>query len=431
MTGVTRLCREARTTGRPAAPVRIVHLGVGAFHRAHQAWYTARARDAASWGIAAFTGRSDDVVRELGPQDGLFTLVERASDADRMEVVDSIVEVRPATDTERLIELLADPQVAVVTLTVTEAGYHLDTAGELDLGHPDVAADLRALVEGTRRLRTPVGRLTAGLDARRRAGSGPLAVVPCDNIPDNGGRLRRAVETLAHRAGLAGAADLASFVSTSVDRITPRTTADDVRAVEALTGWRDDACVVTEPFSDWTLSGDFPAGRPDWAARFVDDVAPYERRKLLVLNGGHLSLAFSGMRRGHATVAEAVGDPVCRSLLLDFWDEAARAVDARIDTAEYREALLGRFENPRIEHRLAQIAVDTATKLRLRVVPVLESERRAGRGGAASAAVLKDWLALVAGDLLPASAADIDELSALVATNTPTTRPAESVAPQR
>ncbi|MEZ3159017.1 mannitol dehydrogenase family protein [Microbacterium sp. BWT-B31] len=411
-----RLSRTAlAAAGRPlaAAPVRIVHLGAGAFHRAHQAWYTARATDAADWGIAAFTGRSDQVVRRLAPQRGVFTLVERGPQHDRFELVGSIAEVHPAADLHRLRALVAAPETAVVTLTVTEAGYRLRPDGELDLDDPDVAADIAALAGDGRLLRTPLARLLRALDDRRLAHANPLAIVPCDNLPANGERVRRALASLARAAGVADASAVASFVTTSVDRITPRTTAADLDAVEAGTGWRDEAAVVTEPFTDWTLCGQFPAGRPQWeaaGARFVDDIEPAVRRKLLLLNGGHLVLAFEGQRRGCTTVADAMRVRECRAALERFWDEADRTCGG--GNAEYRAQLVARFENPRIEHGLAQIAVDTVTKLRLRVLPVVRAERAAGRSAAGAAGVvaawaacLRDGLATTAGDPAGAFAA--------------------------
>ena len=177
---------------------------------------------------------------------------------------------------------------------------------------------------------------------------------------------------------------------------------------------------MTEPFADWTISGEFPAGRPAWDATFVDDIAPFERRKLFVLNGGHLVLAFSGLALGHLTVAEAMADPECRRRLMAFWDEAARAVGP-LDTAAYREALVERFENPRIAHQLRQIATDTATKLRLRVLPVLESERRAGLDGAASADVVVAWLEAAASGTIAVSPDDLRDIAAVAGVVAPRT----------
>ncbi|MDQ4501219.1 mannitol dehydrogenase family protein [Sinomonas sp. ASV322] len=375
---MTRTTTELPVLGRKgvaAPPVRIVHLGLGAFHRSHQAWFTAHARDAGDWGIAAFTGRRPDAARALAPQDGLFTLVERSAGGDRFEIVPTIAEAVDGADTGRLNELLGSPATAIVTLTVTEKVYDDDAP------------------------HAPLGRLVGGLAARRAAGAGPIAVVSCDNVAGNGEVARAAVERIA--AGVDP--DLAawvranvSFVGTSVDRITPRTTPEDVAEVAEQCGYHDAAPVVAEPFASWILSGEFPAGRPAWedaGALFVDDIEPFENRKLWLLNGAHTILAYAGQLRGHQTVAEALADPVCRDAMESFWDEAARHLTLPgLDVPGYRAALLERFANPRIAHYLAQIAQDGSLKLRMRAVPVLRAERAAGRSGLAAARMIAAWM---------------------------------------
>jgi len=391
--------------------VRIVHIGLGNFHRAHQAWYTARASDAAEWGIAAFTVRSPGQAELLAPQDGLYCLVVRDDAADRVEVIPSILEVHDGSRLDRFTELLADPAVAVVTLTVTEAGYLLTPSGEADLTHPAVAADVAALTGATpsdARPTTALGRLLLGLDARRRAGGAPLAIVPCDNIPENGAYVRRGLLSFA-RAVSPALADWietgVSVVGTSVDRITPRLH-EDVAAVSEA-GWIDRSPVVTEPFTDWVLSGSFPAGRPEWesaGARFVDDLAPWESRKLWLLNGAHSILAFAGLARGLATVGDAVDDPDCRRLVDDFWQEAVAGLPAGIEHVEYRRALVSRFANRRIEHRLLQIAAEDAMKVRYRFAAVAENTLDRGARPAASAAAVAAWIDAHRRGCLPADA---------------------------
>lgn len=392
-----RLNRALRPSAK--APVRIVHLGLGAFHRSHQAWYTHQAGDAADWGIAAFTGRRPDAALALAEQDGLYTVVERGDAGDSFATVSSIVEAVDGADVGRLAALVAAPATAVITLTITEAAYRLRADGSLDTGAADVAADLALLASGSGYPTTPLGRLVLALAARRDAGAGPLAVVCCDNLSNNG--------TVAHNAvvGMAGAWDAGlaswieantSFVSTSVDRITPRTTGADVEAVQAACGYRDSSPVVAEPFSNWVLSGDFPAGRPRWedaGAVFVADIEPYENRKLWLLNGAHSLLAYAGQLRGNTTVAEALADPLCRDAVERFWDEAEANLPAgELGIPAYRAALLDRFSNARIAHHLAQIAMNGSTKLRMRAVPVLRAERAAGRTGAAAALMIAAWM---------------------------------------
>jgi fructuronate reductase len=400
---VTALARDT-----PAAPARIVHLGLGNFFRAHQAWYTSAAPDAAHWGIAAFTGRSRGLADQLAAQDGLYTLVVRGPAEDCDQVIEAVVAAHVGTDADAWLGRLA-AAVAVVTLTVTEAGYRRGQAGGLDHDDPDVRADLAVLAgHDGGVVRTVPGRLVAGLAARRAAGAGPLAVVSCDNLPDNGAVTARVVTDLATSAdpGLAewiGAN--VSFVTTMVDRITPATTEDDVRAVAAATGRADAAPVITEPFSEWVLNGGFPAGRPAWeaaGARFVDDITPHEQRKLWLLNGGHSLLAYAGGARGHHTVAEAVADPACRQWLDEWWDEAASYVPLPApEIAAYRQALLQRWANPRIQHRLAQIATDGSQKVPGRILPVLRRQRAAGRMPAGAVRVLAAWIGHLRGAGVP------------------------------
>lgn len=308
----------------PPAPTRILHLGLGAFHRAHQAWYTSHAADASQWGITALSGRSADLAQRLAPQDGLYTLVERGPHSDRMEIVTSIVAALPATDHDAFTRLVSAGDTSVITVTVTEAGYSLTPAGDLDLDDERLMSDLARVRDAAAhdRLRdarplTLLGRLATGLELRRQVGSAPVALVSCDNLHANGLMLRRGVEQFAALAlrGLTRSLDsLASFVSTSVDRITPRVTESLADEVRAETGWIDAAPVAAEPFSDWVLSGDFPAGRPQWesaGALFVDDVEPYELRKLWLLNGAHSILAYVGLVRGRRTIADAMADRQC------------------------------------------------------------------------------------------------------------------------
>ena len=417
-----RLNRALRPSAK--APVRIVHLGLGAFHRSHQAWYTHQAGDAADWGIAAFTGRRPDAAVALAEQDGLYTVVERGDTGDSFATVSSIVEAVDGADVGRLAALVAAPATAVITLTITEAAYRLRADGSLDTAAADVAADLALLASGDGHPTTPLGRLVLALAARRAAGAGPLAVVCCDNLSNNG--------TVAHNAvvGMAGAWDAGlaawieantSFVSTSVDRITPRTTGADLEAVQAGCGYRDSSPVVAEPFTNWVLSGDFPAGRPRWedaGAVFVADIEPYENRKLWLLNGAHSLLAYAGPLRGHTTVAEALADPLCLDAVERFWDEAEANLPAgELGIPAYRAALLDRFSNARIAHHLAQIAMDGSTKLRMRAVPVLQAERAQGRTGAAAALMIAAWMdhCTAADELHDPLAAEIAAANALSA----------------
>ena len=375
-----------------APPVRHVHLGLGNFFRAHQAWYSSHAQDAAEWGIAAFTGRgtarSGAVAAALNAQDGLYTLVTRADDGDRFEVVDSIARVHTADDHAAWLGYFTDPMVQVVTTTVTEAGYLRGADGGVDAGRPEILADLAALRgDLTARVRTAPARLVAGFAARRgQPGAGPLTVVPCDNLPQNGAVVARVLRDFAQLVDpeLVGwMSDNVAYVTTMVDRITPVPTPQDIADAEAETRVRDRAAVVTEPFTEWVIGGEFAAGRPRWedaGATFTDDVAPFEQRKLSLLNGAHSMLAYAGSIRGHVTVADAMRDETCVRWLEEWWAAASRHLTLpAADNASYRAALTERFANPRMRHRLDQIAWDGSQKLPIRVLPTLRCEHAAGR----------------------------------------------------
>ncbi|KQR16257.1 mannitol dehydrogenase family protein [Cellulomonas sp. Leaf334] len=381
------------------APVRIVHLGLGAFARAHLLWYTQAANESGTaerWGVAAFTGRSAAAAQTLARQDGRYTLLVRSPEGDAPTTIDALVAVHDGADAEAWREYLRRPEVGVVTLTVTEAGYRRTPSGSLDRRDPDVARDVVSLRAGGAAVTAP-GRLVDGLRARRAAGTGPVAVVSCDNLPHNGRVASRVTLDLASAVDPSLAAwieEHVSFVSTMVDRITPATTEADRAVVRKLTDREDRSPVITEPFSEWVLQGDFPAARPRWeaaGARFVEDLEPYERRKLWLLNAGHSLLAYAGLARGLTTVAEAFADPSCRAELEQLWSEAADVLTLPADDAT--AALRERFANARIEHRLAQIARDGSAKLPVRVLAVAQARAVAGLPvGRAGAGVVAAWI---------------------------------------
>jgi fructuronate reductase len=369
-----RLSRRAAGID-PPAPIRQVHLGPGAFFRAHPAWYTDAAGD--GWGIAAVTPRSDDLVDLLGEQDGLYTVLTRGSHADEAQVVGAIAAVWSGRD-PAWPDLLARPEVGVVTLTITEAGYR------------DDSALLAALVEG--------------LERRRRADAGALALVSCDNLAVNGAVLAALVARRAERLGREVAAWVdaqCTFPNSVVDRITPATRPADLDAVAALTAWRDEAAVVTEPFSEWVIQDHFPAARPAWEAGgavFVDDVAPFQERKLRLLNAGHSLLAYVGGERGHRYVHEAVADPVVHQALLELWAEAARYLGPAAGPADaYCVSVEVRWSNARLPHALAQIGTDGSLKLRERILPTVLAAWAVGDDPSVSARVLGAWVSHLRG----------------------------------
>jgi fructuronate reductase len=367
---VRRLNRQLHPS--PSWPVRAVHLGLGAFHRSHQAWYSAAAGD--GWGIAAVSPRSSAIVGQLADQDGLYTLVVRQPGGDEAEVVPSISEALGGDD-PAWVGHLARPEVGLVTLTVTEAGYRADS--------PLVAALVQAMA------------------ARRRAGTEGLALVSCDNLAGNGSVLAATVGECAERTdpGLAAWIDeTCTFPCTVVDRITPAATSADVADVARMTGWEDRVPVVTEAWHEWVLEDRFPSGRPAWeqaGAVFVADVTPFEDRKLRVLNAGHSLLAYEGAPRGHRWVHQAVADPFVLERLRDLWTEATASLAPvpGVSWATYREGLEARWANDRLPHALAQIGADGSLKLTERVVPTIRAARAAGDLPSASVHLLGAWVA--------------------------------------
>jgi mannitol-1-phosphate/altronate dehydrogenase len=374
-----RLSLTTRPRQVPSS-VGIVHLGIGAFHRAHQAVYTEDAGD--GWGICGITQRSATVVEQLAPQDGLYSVLERGPGGASARIVGAVREVRTG---EVTADRIADPEVRIVSLTVTEKGYRHDPAtGRLRLDDPETRLDLTG-----REPRTVIGRLVRGL-SRREA---PVTVLCCDNLTANGATLRGLVEEYAERAGVEITCATA-FPATMVDRIVPATTAADLDEAERLLGVRDLGVVVTEPFTQWVIEDSFTAGRPAWekaGAIFTADVAPYELMKLRLLNGAHSMLAYLGSRFEY--VAEAVdvlGDAVRR-----YMDEDAGptlTVPAGFDLEDYKASLLTRFANPALRHRTAQIAMDGSQKLPQRLLGVVRDRLAAGAEPRWAALAVAAWM---------------------------------------
>ena len=370
---------------RPIPPIRMVHLGLGNFYRAHQAWYTQHASDAAEWGYAAFEGRTMGTAAALRSQDNVYTIAFTAPDGDHFERIESIAASYTAEDVDEWVALCAAPTTAIISTTVTEAGYCADGAGGVNTGDPVVAADIEALRAGSITVLSTPARIVAGLAARRAAGAGPVALMSCDNLLENGTVLRqvtRATAALVDPDLVAWIDANVSFVTTMVDRITPRPTDDDLARVEAGLGVHDAAPIITEPFGEWVIDGTFPAGRPDWAsagATFTSDIESNERRKLWLLNGSHSLLAYTGMMRGRETVADAMADPVCRATAQAWWDLAIGVLGGDGEHLRaYTEALAARFDNPRIRHLLAQIGTDGSLKIPVRWIPALTTLRAQG-----------------------------------------------------
>ena len=368
-----------------ALPVRMVHLGPGAFHRAHQAVYTedAVAASGDEWGICGITQRSADVVGQLGPQDGLYSLSERDASGSRLRVIGTLREVLWAKEErERALSRLSDPATALITLTVTEKGYRRDPAtGRLLTSAPDVVADLAG-----RPPETVVGQLAEGFARRAQRGSGPVTVLCCDNLPSNGAALRAVVLEFCERRPDARhlvdwVAENVTFPSCVVDRIVPATAPEDRDRASGELGVEDQGAVVAEPFRQWVIEDLFAAARPAWeraGAVFTTDVAPYEKAKLRMLNGAHSTIAYLGALAGEELVSAAVNGAIgeaARRLMADDVVPTLTVPDG-FDVGLYERQLMGRFANPALRHRTLQIAMDGSQKLPQRLLGTI-AERRA------------------------------------------------------
>lgn len=372
--------------GRPAAPVRIVHLGLGNFFRAHQAWYTDVAADADQWGIAAFTGRSLGVAADMQEQEGLYTLIVQHASGNEYQTISSISATHSGQDVAALLEYFRNPQVVVVTSTVTEAGYVRNDAGGLDADNEAIQADVESIkLDNLEAVTTAPGKFVAGLLTRREEGAGAITFCPCDNIPENGEMAERVIRDMAALCDPTLGAwidENVGFATTMVDRITPRPTDENRQAVLDDKDIDDPAAVATEPFIEWVVAGDFKGGRPQWetgGAQFVDDVVPHEMRKLWLLNGSHSLMAYAATILGKQTVYEGISDPEVNGWVNEWWDvaQAELPLEEKVVT-DYRAALLERFGNPRMKDQLARIAADGSQKIPIRIVPALNAQRAKG-----------------------------------------------------
>ncbi|MDM4769823.1 mannitol dehydrogenase family protein [Solimonas sp. SE-A11] len=368
---------------------RICHLGVGGFHRAHQALVLHRLLQqglADGWGICGIGLRAADrpMHQALQAQDGLYSLWELEGNQRRVTVVGSIMDHLDASDDSRAaVALLADANTFIVSLTVTEAGYCLDAAGALDTLHPDIIHDL---VQPARPRSAP-GLLVAALSARRAAGIGGFTAMSCDNLVGNGHRLQAAVLGLAARLDPALAQWIgaeASFPCSMVDRITPA--ADPARSARLCADWGvdDRIPVVCEPWLQWVMEDRFIAGRPPFeqdGVVFSDAVERYEDMKVGLLNGGHSALSHLGLLLGYTRVHEALADPLVRDWHLGYMQEVAATLQplGGVDYRAYQASLAQRFANAAIEDRLLRLAMDSSTKFPQVLLPPTIRRLQAGQ----------------------------------------------------
>jgi fructuronate reductase len=385
---------------RDALQTGIVHIGIGAFHRAHQAVFTedCLAKGDLRWGILGASLRSPAVADQLNPQDGLYTCHIRDGADSQARVIGASQGVLVAPQNPSvLVQAMANDSVHIFSLTVTEKGYKLDPAtGTLNTEDPDVASDITGLAAP----KTAPGFIVAALAARRTAGLMPFTCLSCDNLPENGERLRDAVLTLAQLSDPSLSdwiAQNGAFPSSMVDRIVPATTPDDIATFEQHTCIQDQGLVKTEPFSQWVIEDKFATARPDWEAagvQITEDVRPWEVAKLRLLNGAHSGLAYLGALAGHAYVHEAVADPAFEAFIDHLHNEAAATLTPPkgLNVAAYRQDLKARFANEALMHKTHQIAMDGSQKLPQRLLFTMRHRLDRGQSIDALALAVAGWM---------------------------------------
>jgi fructuronate reductase len=398
---VAKPAYDARSVG-----IGIVHLGIGAFHRAQTAVFSddALALEQGDWGICGVSMRSADIRDRLSPQDGLYTAVEKSPAGIRRRIIGSVREVLFLGDQrEKVTARLAAAGTRIVSLTITEKGYCHDPAtGKLNLRHPQIVHDLAH----PQAPQSAIGLIVAALDARRGSHGGALTVLCCDNLPHNGALVRGLVLAFAEARDPALGRWIdaqASFPSTMVDRIVPATTDADIADNDAALGVHDAAPVMHEPFRQWAIEDKFVAGRPRWekvGAQLVDDVAPFEAMKLRLLNGSHSAFAYLGFLAGHEFIYEVAAQPhfvaFMRRLMADEVVPTL-TVPRGVDIAAYQQALITRFGNPALPHRTQQIAMDGSQKLPQRLLGTVRDNLNAGRSIDMLALAVAGWMRYVSG----------------------------------
>ena len=381
----------------------IVHLGIGAFHRAHQAVVIDDliAGGAMDWGIVGASLRSADTQDALAPQDCLYTVAVRSGAGTEHRVIGSVLATEVAKhDPSHLIAGMADPTTRIVSLTVTEKGYcHTPQTGELNADHPDIVHDL-AHPDAPR---SAPGFIVAALARRRAAGIASFTVLSCDNLSANGHTAKRILTQLASlRSPEFGKwiADHLACPSTMVDRIVPETTDADRAAVASELGMTDAWPVITEPFTQWIVEDNFATGRPDFAragVQLVADVTPFEHMKLRLLNASHSALAYLGYLAGYETIAATMTDDAFAAFARGIMTEAAvtLSMPAGTDLSGYSASLLKRFANPALRHRTWQIAMDGSQKLPQRLLGTMQDRLRLGMPIDTHALAVAGWMRYV------------------------------------
>ncbi|QEI09043.1 mannitol dehydrogenase family protein [Pigmentiphaga aceris] len=407
LNGAAQLAAQVPAYDRRALRTGIVHLGIGAFARAHLAAVNEAALHASGdlhWGMVGVSLRQADTRDALAPQDGLYTLALRDADdtgapRSQLAVIGNLLNVLVAPeDPAAVLALIAAPDTRIVSLTVTEKGYcHDPGTGSLRADHADIVHDLA----NPDAPRSAIGFIVRGLQARHAAKAGPLTIMSLDNLPSNGHVLRGLVLDFAGRLD----ADLQQWIAAEcrfpcsmVDRIVPRTTDEDRAQISQALGWQDAWPVLGEPFLEWVIEDEFAAGRPQWergGARFVPDATPFEKLKLRMVNGTHSALAYLGAMAGLATVDQAIAKPALRHYIETLMrEEIAPTLPPLpgLDLAAYQARLITRYANPALKHQTRQIAMDGSQKLPQRLLEAIRERLAAGQRITLLALAVAAWL---------------------------------------
>lgn len=392
---------------RQQLQTRIVHFGFGAFHRAHQALLTDRVLNAqgGDWGICEISLFSGDrLMSQLREQNHLYTVLEKGANGNQAIIVGAVKECLNAKldSLAAIIEKFCEPQVAIVSLTITEKGYCIDPAtGSLDVSNPRIIHDMQHLTEP----HSAPGILVEALHRRRERGLSPFTVLSCDNIPDNGHVVKNAVLGMAEKR----AAELAawiqqhvSFPGTMVDRIVPAATEESLDEITRELGVADPCAISCEPFIQWVIENNFVAGRPQWevaGVQMVDDVLPWEQMKLRMLNGSHSFLAYLGYLAGFQHISDCMQDSAFREAAyrLMMNEQAPTLRITNVDLSRYAASLIERFANPALKHRTWQIAMDGSQKLPQRMLEGIREHLARGSDWPLLALGVAGWMRYVSG----------------------------------
>lgn len=392
---------------RQQLQTRIVHFGFGAFHRAHQALLTDRVLNAqgGDWGICEISLFSGDrLMSQLREQNHLYTVLEKGANGNQAIIVGAVKECLNAKldSLAAIIEKFCEPQVAIVSLTITEKGYCIDPAtGSLDVSNPRIIHDMQHPTEP----HSAPGILVEALHRRRERGLSPFTVLSCDNIPDNGHVVKNAVLGMAEKR----AAELAawiqqhvSFPGTMVDRIVPAATEESLDEITRELGVADPCAISCEPFIQWVIEDNFVAGRPQWevaGVQMVDDVLPWEQMKLRMLNGSHSFLAYLGYLAGFQHISDCMQDSAFREAAyrLMMNEQAPTLRITNVDLSRYAASLIERFANPALKHRTWQIAMDGSQKLPQRMLEGIREHLARGSDWPLLALGVAGWMRYVSG----------------------------------